>query len=122
MEADTRLHQGGEKRMTATELREALARRPDLLAKSACSPKVLLLDEVRRAGLPAYFFDDGEKLVFLDGELYDLAETRAGTGAPRPLPREVLESGVGIEYGWHHIEHCACPLCRSADHATDAVA
>ena len=109
--------------MTATELREALARRPDLLTKSACSPKALLLEEVRRAGLPAYFFDDGEKLVYLDGELYDLADARAGTGA-RALPREVLESGVGIEYGWHHIEHCACALCRSADHskATDAVA
>jgi hypothetical protein len=110
--------------MTATELREALARRPDTIAAHSFSPTRLLLEEVRRAGLPAYFFDDGEQLVFLDGQLYDLAEARAADGMVKPLPQEVLESGVGIEYGWRHAKHCACPLCHPAKQAdpADAVA
>jgi hypothetical protein len=110
--------------MTATELREALARRPDTIAAQCCGPKRLLLEEVRRAGLPAYFFDDGEQLLFLDGQLYDLAVARGADGAIMPLPQEVLESGVGIEYGWRHAKHCACQLCRPAEQAdaADAVA
>jgi hypothetical protein len=100
--------------MTVAELREALACRPDQFGASSCSPKRLLLKEVREAGLPAYFFDDGEQLVYLDGELYDLAELKAAPGSLRPLPREILESGVGIEYGWRHTRHCRCSLCRAA--------
>jgi hypothetical protein len=98
--------------MTVTELREALARRPDQFGASACSPKRLLLEEVREARLPAYFFDDGEQLVYLDDELYDLADVKGDSGAVRPLPREIIESGVGIEYGWRHTRRCGCALCH----------
>ena len=100
--------------MTLTELREALACRPDQFGRSSCSPKRLLLQEVLEAGLPAYFFDDGEQLVYLNGELYDLTEAKSASGALQPLPREILESGVGIEYGWRHTRHCACTLCRTS--------
>lgn len=101
--------------MTVTELREALARRLEQARRVGCADTQLLLDEVRRSGLPAYFFDHGEQLVYLDGELYDLAETAPDGGVTvRPLPHQVLESGVGIEYGWRHRADCACPLCRHA--------
>ncbi len=98
--------------MTITELRDVLPCRPDRFGVSHCSPRRLLLEEVLEAGLPAYFFDHGEQLVYLDGELYDLSDAKKGKGSLRALPHSILESGVGIEYGWHHSEHCACPLCR----------
>lgn len=100
--------------MTISELREALTRRPGGFDVSDCAPRQLLLEEVLEAGLPAYFFDHGEQLVYLDGELYDLSEATRDRGAPHALPHTVLESGVGIEYGWHHSKHCACPLCRTS--------
>ena len=81
-----------------------------------CSDAKLLLEDVRASGVPAYFFDHGERLLFLDGEIYDLREVgaaaRAGTN-PAPLPHAILENGVGLEYGWRHIAGCVCPQCRS---------
>jgi hypothetical protein len=78
-------------------------------------PRTLLsLEEVRASGLPAYFFDHGERLLYMDGELFDL---RTGDGAwqaasrPTPLPRQILESGVGIELGWRHAADCRCRYC-----------
>ena len=97
--------------MTISELRDALACRPGRIGPEDCSSRRLLLEEVREAGLPAYFYDHGEQLVYLDGELYDLAEAKAGQSGVRPLPHTVIETGVGIEYGWHHTTHCACRFC-----------
>ncbi len=110
--------------MTITELRDTFSCRRGRFGPEDCAPRSLLLEEVRAAGLPAYFFDHGEQLVYLDGELYDLAEAPPGKPAPKPLPHAVLESGVGIEYGWHHTGRCACRFCRSAQVAgtEDAVA
>ena len=74
----------------------------------------LSLDEVRASGLPAYFSDHGERLLFLDGDLYDRRDRDAALkrgSPPQPLPRQLLESGVGIEYGWRHTADCACPVC-----------
>jgi hypothetical protein len=98
--------------MTMRELREVLSRRADGFDASDCSPRRLLLEEVLEAGLPAYFFDHGEQLVYLDGELYDLSAASKASGPLQALPHSVLESGVGIEYGWHHARPCACPLCH----------
>jgi hypothetical protein len=79
----------------------------------ACAP--LSLSEVRESGRPAFFFDYGEALVYWHDELFDLRDWGGAlqTGAdPAPLPAAVLESEVGIEYGWRHTIACACDLCR----------
>jgi hypothetical protein len=84
-------------------------------APHARSRVLLSLDEVRAIDLPAYFYDYSEELLYLDGELFDLREVEAAERAgadPLPLPREVIENGVGLEYGWRHVADCACHHCR----------
>lgn len=83
-------------------------------ASGARARALLSLDEVRASGLPAYFFDHGEELFYLAGELFDLRDAEAAQQAgqdARPLPPEILTSGVGIEYGWRHMADCACQRC-----------
>ena len=76
--------------------------------------RLLSLDEVRASGLPAFYTDHGERLLYMDGELYDLRDTdgewQAGS-RPSPLPRHILEDGVGVEFGWWHAHDCTCPHC-----------
>jgi hypothetical protein len=65
--------------------------------------------------VPAYFFDYDEHLLYLDDELHDMTDARATWQAdsrPRPLPRHILDDGVGIEFGWRHAAECACHVCR----------
>ena len=82
--------------------------------KDGRARKLLSLQEVRASGLPAFYTDHGERLLYMDGELYDLRDTdgewQAGS-RPLPLPRHVLEDGVGVEFGWWHSHDCTCPLC-----------
>ena len=77
----------------------------------------LTLREVRAAGLPAMFMDYGEMLLYLDGDLYSLQGTQKTAGQPAelpsPLPSQVLETGVGLEYGWKHLTGCRCRRCAS---------
>jgi len=110
--------------MTITELREALTSRAGRVRPEDCSPRQLLLEEVREAGLPAYFFDNGERLVYVDDQLYDLAGDDPGQRPPRPLPHSIIECGVGVEAGWRHTGRCACRFCRTVRPvpAQDAVA
>lgn len=83
--------------------------------RAARSRALLSLEEVRASGLPAFFFDYDEHLLYLDGEIFDLSDGDAAWQAgspPLPLPRYILEDGVGIEYGWRHAADCACRFCR----------
>jgi hypothetical protein len=84
---------------------------------------VLSLADVRESGRPAFFFDYGEALVYAKDELYDVYDWGIAlqTGAdPLPLPHDVLEHAVGIEYGWRHAVSCDCDAC--ALHRCDAPA
>lgn len=85
----------------------------------------LSLEEVRAIGLPAYFSDHGERLLYQNGELFDLGD-QDGVGSAshrrKPLPRQILEAGVGIEYGWRHTAGCSCPYCWKRAHADGASA
>lgn len=90
-------------------------RSPDGQPPVSLSSSRLALREVREIGLPAVFLDFGEALLYLDGQLFSLRDMRAAKGAPgvlpAPLPSQVLDCGVGIEFGWRHLGGCACRFC-----------
>jgi len=96
------------------ESREARRNWNEFGERAARSRALLSLEEVRASGLPAFFFDYNEHLLYLDDELFDLSD---GDGAwqsgprPLPLPRHILEDGVGIDYGWRHAADCVCSSC-----------
>ena len=78
------------------------------------SHAVLTLEEVRESGLPAFFVDFGESLLYERGQLFELRDREAWRPeglSRRPLPAEVLAGGVGIDYGWRHAARCACRYC-----------
>ena len=84
-------------------------------ATGARSRALLSLEEVRASGLPAYFYDYSEELFYLDDDLFDLRDVEAAEREgvdPLPLPREILQNGVGLEYGWRHVADCVCDYCR----------
>ena len=86
----------------------------DLARLGELSGVVLSLDEVRQSGRVAYFFDFCEALMYVDGALFEIRPSGAGTsnGMRRtPMPRSILDSGVGIEYGWRHLAECDCECC-----------
>jgi hypothetical protein len=97
-------------------LRDARRNWSELGERAARSRTLLSLEEVRASGLPAFFFDYDEHLLYLDGELFDLRDGDAAwhTGSrPRPLPHNILEDGVDIDCGWRHSADCACRHCRN---------
>jgi hypothetical protein len=100
--------------MSTNGLREARQNWSEHGERASRSRALLSLEEVRASHLPAFFFDYDEHLLYLDGDLFDL---RGGDAAwqeasrPLPLPRHILEDGVGIEFGWRHQADCRCPYC-----------
>lgn len=79
----------------------------------------LSLAEVKRVGRAALFLDWGEKLLYREGEIFELHETldeRAMAYPPVRLPSAILEHGVGIEYGWRHLAGCDCEACTDHRH------
>lgn len=88
--------------------KQAVTRRSD-------SERPLSLSEVRRIGRPALFLDWGETLLFREGALFDLEgalDERALADPPKVLPIQIMETAVGIEYGWRHLAGCDCPSCE----------
>ena len=79
----------------------------------------LSLAEVRSVGRTALFLDWGEALLYRDGRLFEL-QTSPGEQAmdypPKLLPDEILEHGVGIEFGWRHLDGCDCWACQEQTH------
>jgi hypothetical protein len=78
----------------------------------------LSLEEVLQAGLPAVYQQYGDRLLCLDGRVFDAADPGAlaeialiATGAATRL--------VGVEFGWRHAGDCPCHFCskRAADRA-----
>jgi hypothetical protein len=73
---------------------------------------------VRRIGRPALFLDWGETLLFRDGTLFDVHAAADGLALaypPEELPAQVLDAGVGIDYGWRHLTGCDCRLCCESE-------
>ena len=94
----------------------------DLLARLARAQNKRRLSsvDVLALGAPALFEDFGERLLYADGRLIDLVaarQSRDGTLVAPLLPVSLIESGVGLEFGWHHAAVCACAACRPASAA-----
>lgn len=73
--------------------------------------------DVLAAGEPALFDDFGERLLYADGQLIDLvAKRRSRDGAliAPLLPVSIIETAVGLEFGWHHAAACTCAACLPA--------
>jgi hypothetical protein len=89
----------------------------DLARVGELSGVMLSLEEVRQSGRAAFFFDYCEALMYLDEALFEIRPPGAGSpnGMRRtPVPRGILDSGVGIEYGWRHLAECDCDSCAEA--------
>jgi hypothetical protein len=66
----------------------------------------LSLDEVRMADLPASYQGFGERLVYLNGTIYDASDPSSPTAVCG-----IADHIVGLEYGWQHAGDCSCHLC-----------
>ena len=89
----------------------------DLLARLAPArgKRCLSALDVVALGEPALFDDFGERLLYAGGQLIDLqAVRRSSDGAHLAplLPASIIETGVGIEFGWRHAAACHCVACR----------
>ena len=88
----------------------------DLLARLAPtqSKRRLSSADVLALGEPAIFDDFGERLLYADGRLIDLLAVRRsfdGALIAPLLPASIIETGVGIEFGWRHAATCGCASC-----------
>ena len=90
----------------------------DLLARlaPAQSRRRLSSVDVLASGEPALFDDFGERLLYADGRLIDLvAARRSSEGALLAplLPASIIETGVGLEFGWRHAAACRLRRVRA---------
>jgi len=77
----------------------------------------LSFDEVCRTNVPAVYQRFGERLMFVDGRLFDVSSDVAVQVECPPTAQ--LGGPVGIEYGWQHLMTCDCGCChghRSSGH------
>jgi hypothetical protein len=79
---------------------------------AAHGERLLSLEEVMESGLPAFFFDYGDVLLCLEGDLFSVQAGDEARAQPVlvPLPPAILKRGLGIEYGWRHLLDCTCCL------------
>lgn len=82
------------------------------LCRSRCTTvrPDLSLEDVVRAGLPGFFRDYGDQLVYLDGRILDATDgvvLYESVGEARDALR-----AVGLEYGWRHAADCRCAVCQ----------
>ena len=83
----------------------------------------LTLEEVVSAGRPALYLRFGEALLFVDNTIFDVRRPGSPTEVALGVPLDDPHLGthaVGIEFGWRHALHCACPMCLSQPTPTHA--
>lgn len=92
--------------------KEALAFARDLTPR-------LSLEDVVSAGLPAFYEDHGDKLVYRDGCIFEGAAADAPLGDPILVLDRAAEA-VGLEFGWRHRRECTCSFCAGRSSFTAA--
>jgi hypothetical protein len=81
-----------------------------MLATDSRARRRLSLDEVLAAGLPATYQRYGDRLLYLDGRIFDASDPNA-LAEISPIAPGATVSAVGLEFGWRHAGGCACRFC-----------
>jgi len=82
----------------------------EILAETRQARCRLSFAEVVEVGLPAAYYSYGERLVFLDGRLFEVNVAEMAVEIPTDGPSG-LGATVGIEFGWCHARGCSCRFC-----------
>ena len=70
----------------------------------------LCLEEVLEAGLPAVYERYGERLLYLEGRIFDARDPGALAEVAFITTGAAVEA-VGLEFGWQHAADCSCDFC-----------
>lgn len=85
----------------------------------ALTPR-LSLEDVINAGLPAFYDDHGETLVYRDGCIFEGTTSDTPVGDPIIVLGRAAEA-VGLEFGWRHHRDCTCRFCSGRPSFTPRV-
>lgn len=83
-----------------------------VLSEATRARRHLSLGDVLQAGLPAVYLGYGDRLLFMDGTIYDATDPHA----PEAILRDVVDNpalAVGFEFGWRHAPGCVCSFCAA---------
>ena len=81
-----------------------------VLADSGRVKRRLRLKEVHEAGILAVYKRYGDRLLFMDGTIFDVAAPVHFVEVP-VAAADWSGQAVGVEFGWRHTGGCACQLC-----------
>ena len=81
-----------------------------VLAGAGHTGRRLCLEQVLEAGLPAVYRRYGERLLYLDGRIFDASDPGALAEVAIITPGAAGET-VGLEFGWQHADDCSCAFC-----------
>ena len=81
-----------------------------VFAEASRGKRRLSLEEVLQAGLPAVYQQYGDRLLYMDGTIFDATDPRAVTEIPLIVAGAATQA-VGLEFGWRQAGDCPCPFC-----------
>ncbi len=81
-----------------------------VLAEASRARRRLSLADVVNAGLPAVYQQYGERLVYMDGRIFDASDPSSPAEIANIVAGEA-DQAVGLEFGWRHAGDCSCPFC-----------
>jgi hypothetical protein len=89
-----------------------------VLVEASRAKRRLSFEEVLEAGLPAVYQQYGDRLLYMDGRIFDASDPSSLAEIPL-IVAGAAEQAVGVEFGWRHAGDCPCLFCskRSADEA-----
>jgi hypothetical protein len=81
-----------------------------VLAAPGRAGRRLCLEEVLEAGLPAVYQRYGERLLYLEGRIFDASDPGA-LAEVAVIAAGAVSEAVGLEFGWQHAADCSCAFC-----------
>lgn len=83
-----------------------------LLVETSRARCRLSLADVMTVGLPAVYAQFGERLVYLDGRIFDASDPSTLAEIPVSVA-DWSGQAVGLEFGWRHASDCSCRFCAN---------